>query len=248
MSASRAWSPKLKDAVNEGAVEAHLQPIVSLGSGQLVFHEALCRIRGRVGQPLAAAAFIQHAEMLGLMPQIDLRMLEQVGALLRDDPRLRVFVNLSASSFHDELVLDSVERLLGNLPAHTLGIEITEHTSLRHLDQTMKRLERLRSLGALIAIDDFGTGFFSFQHLATLPCDLVKIPPSLTIGSDASEAIAAAITTVAHAYGRAVIIEGIETAAQAHTARQLGIEYAQGWHYGQPVPYLADSDLTRLAG
>jgi predicted signal transduction protein with EAL and GGDEF domain len=78
MSASRAWSPKLKDAVNEGAVEAHLQPIVSLGSGQLVFHEALCRIRGRVGQPLAAAAFIQHAEMLGLMPQIDLRMLEQV--------------------------------------------------------------------------------------------------------------------------------------------------------------------------
>ncbi len=247
ISASRAWSPKLKDALHDGTLEAHLQPIVSLRDGQVAFHEALCRIRSRVGQPVPAAAFIEHAETLGLMPQIDLRILEQVGALLRDDDGLRVFVNLSASSFDDELVSSSLERLLTDLAPNRLGIEITEHTSLRDLEHTVQRLERLRSLGALVAIDDFGTGFSSFQHLATLPCDLVKIPPSLSIGGEASEAIAAAITTVAHAYERTVIIEGIETAAQAQTAKQLGIEYAQGWHYGHPIPYLTHTELARLA-
>ena len=89
-----------------------------------------------------------------------------------------------------------------------------------------------------MAIDDFGTGFTSFTELATLPCDIVKIPGTFTSAQSSADtaAIAGAITNIAHHYGKKVVIEGVECPAMARRARLLGIEYAQGWHYGRPRP------------
>jgi EAL domain-containing protein (putative c-di-GMP-specific phosphodiesterase class I) len=89
-----------------------------------------------------------------------------------------------------------------------------------------------------VAIDDFGLGFTSFSELADLPCDIVKIPGTFGDGQSDEDtpAIAAAIASVAHHYGKNVVIEGIESAAAARQAKLLGIEYAQGWHYGKPTP------------
>ena len=137
-------------------------------------------------------------------------------------------------------MLDSLEQTLRSVRAGSLGIEITEHTTLSDPVRSADVLTRLRELGALVAIDDFGLGFTSFSELATLPCDIVKIPGSFTSDHSRSDqesaVIAGAIANVAHYYGKTVVIEGIETAAGARQAKLLGIEYAQGWHYGGPTP------------
>ena len=106
---------------------------------------------------------------------------------------------------------------------------------------------RQRASGeSLVAIDDFGIGFTSFHELATLPCHLVKIPAELArwSGTDGvADAIARAVTNIAHAYGKEVVIEGIETADADARARSLRIEYGQGWYYGKPQP----SERSRLS-
>jgi len=125
------------------------------------------------------------------------------------------------------------------VPAQSLGIEITEHTAFLEPHRAADVLTRLIDAGALIAIDDFGLGFTSFVELATLPCHLVKIPVDLTRHSEdptVADAITRAVTNLAHAYGKEVVIEGIETAEAHERARRLGIEYGQGWHYGRPEP------------
>ena len=203
--AARGWSPTIKDALRDDRIDLYLQPIVSLPDGSVAFYEALCRLRAPDGEVLAAAEWIAHAERLGLMPSIDIRMLEQVQSLLIRDGELRVFVNLSSSSFHDTTVLGRLERTLRSVPHGSLGIEITEHTTLSDRERAADVLTRLRALGAVVAIDDFGLGFTSFSELANLPCDIVKIPGSFSDDGQPDEdtpAIAAAITTVAHHYGK----------------------------------------------
>ncbi len=236
--AARGWSPTIKDALRDDRIDLYLQPIVSLPDGSVAFYEALCRLRTPDGEVLAAADWIAHAERLGLMPSIDIRMLERVQSLLTRDDELHVFVNLSSSSFHDTTVLGRLERTLRSVRHGSLGIEITEHTTLSDRERAADVLTHLRTLGAVVAIDDFGLGFTSFSELANLPCDIVKIPGSFSEDGQPDQdtpAIAAAITTVAHHYGKSVVIEGIETAAGARQAKLLGIEYAQGWYYGKPA-------------
>jgi diguanylate cyclase (GGDEF)-like protein/PAS domain S-box-containing protein len=246
--AARGWSPAIKDALREDRLDLYLQPIVSLSDGSVAFYEALCRLRSPDGEMLAAGQWIAHAERLGLMPSIDIRMLEKVQNVLVRNDELHVFVNLSSSSFHDISVLGRLERTLRSVPQGSLGIEITEHTTLSDRERATDVLTRFRALGAVVAIDDFGLGFTSFSELANLPCDIVKIPGSFGDGQsdDDTPAIAAAITSVAHHYGKSVVIEGIETAAAARQAKLLGIEYAQGWHYGKPAPASGSVPLVAL--
>ena len=235
----RTWSPQLKNALDEGRVEIHLQPIVSLADEQIVFHEALCRIRRVDGGQFEPAAFINHAERLGLTPALDCRVLDLTAQLLAQDEHLKIFVNFSTSSFDNHELLEHLHQVLETLPAGRLGIEITEHTSLSDFNRATTELTALKALGSLIAIDDFGVGFSSFSQLAAIPSDLIKIDGRFAAddsNNPADSAIARAITNVAHAYGKHVVIEGIETAHAAQTALEIGIEYAQGWYYGKPVP------------
>ncbi len=248
---ARSWSPVIKDALREDRIDLHLQPIVALRNGGTVFYEALARLRLTGGDVIEAAEWILHAERLGLMPSIDRRMIDHARALLERDAEVGVFINLSASSFHDTDLLAHLDQALRSVPHGSLGIEITEHTTLTDPARTVGVLDHLQKLGALVAIDDFGRGFTSFAELATLPCDIVKIPGNFASdvpqGSDDTAAIASAITTVAHHYGKRVVIEGIESAGAARQAQLLGIEYAQGWHYGRPKPVHAFDTPVGLA-
>jgi diguanylate cyclase (GGDEF)-like protein/PAS domain S-box-containing protein len=235
LGSDRIWSIALKDALRDGRIDLHAQPVVSLRDGSVAFHEALARIRRDDGTIVPACDWIEPAERLGLIPDIDVRMLENAEAALRAAPGLVLFVNLSASSFYDARVMTRLEQALDAVPPGTLGIEITEHVTLRDPERAPATLARLRSLGAAIAIDDFGLGFTSFTELATLPCDLVKIPAEFT-RDHGDLAIAGAISAVAHHYGKRVVIEGVEDADLAGRASDLGIELAQGWHFGRPDP------------
>jgi diguanylate cyclase (GGDEF)-like protein/PAS domain S-box-containing protein len=236
----RNWSPVIKDALRRNRIELFLQPIVSLTTGQVLAYEALCRLRTANGELVLPGAFLDHAERLGLTPAIDRRMLEQAHELLREHPALTVFVNLSATSVDDDDLCSFLERALQSLEPGQLGIEITEHTSVRDPGRTAAFLTNLRALGALVAIDDFGVGFSSFAQLATIPSDLVKIDARFAHRAKSEsrppDAVAEALNKVAHAYGKQVVAEGIETAAAVEAAAALGIEYGQGWHFGRPAP------------
>lgn len=235
LGSDRIWSVALKDALREGRVDLHVQPVVALRDGGVAFHESLARVRRPDGTVVPACEWIEPAERLGLVPDIDVRMLENAEAALVGTDGLSLFVNLSASSFHDARVLARLEQALAIVPRGTLGVEITEHVALRQPKRAAAILTRLRSLGAAIAIDDFGLGFTSFTELATLPCDLVKIPAEFT-RDHGDLTVAGAIAAVAHRYGKRVVIEGVEDEELASRAAELGIEFAQGWYFGRPEP------------
>lgn len=245
ITSSRRWSPFIKDALREDRIDLYAQPIVDLRDGSVRFHEALCRLRTTGGDVIPAGEWISEAERLGLMPEIDITMLQKAQAILKQHSTLRLFVNLSPTSVHDDGVLRQLDMTLQAIPRGALGIELTEHAALTDPQRTRETLGELQALGALIAIDDFGLGFTSFSDLATLPCDIVKIPSGFAgaqARGDGDDVIAKAIALVAHAYGKEVVLEGIENAATVMSANAAGIEYGQGWYFGRPAELVPSGD------
>jgi EAL domain-containing protein (putative c-di-GMP-specific phosphodiesterase class I) len=130
------------------------------------------------------------------------------------------------------------------VPASSIGFEVTETLLIEHFDFAVRVLTSIRSLGCKVGLDDFGTGYSSLGYLRRLPIDFLKIDGSLSADIDTdhqARAIVGAIITMSDALSLEVIAEGVETESQASTLRDLGCEFAQGYHYGRPATLRAQA-------
>jgi EAL domain-containing protein (putative c-di-GMP-specific phosphodiesterase class I) len=150
-------------------------------------------------------------------------------------------INLSARSMeHPRVVrrlIEAVKR--GELPRGRLKIELTEQSFLGSLPSVEAALRQLIANGIRIGIDNFGTGYSALAYLQDFDLEFMKIDRSFmaSVGENPrSDAIVAAIVDLAHAHGMRVIAEGVETGRQARRLREIGCDFAQGYHFGRPGP------------
>jgi EAL domain-containing protein (putative c-di-GMP-specific phosphodiesterase class I) len=232
------WATKIRDALDDWTLTFFLQPIVRIDDGEPEWYEALARIVDADGTVILPESFLPAAERFGLVTEIDRRILELVLAMLAEQPHRRVLVNIAAPSLHDDGVLRLIEDAVDTIPRGAVGLEITETTAILDLDRTAARLALFGGLGCPVALDDFGAGFSSFAHLRALPVDYVKIPATFIerlVDDPPTRAVVEAVVKVAHALGKQVIAEGVETAEVAAEVSRLNIEYGQGYLWGPAV-------------
>jgi sensor c-di-GMP phosphodiesterase-like protein len=176
---------------------------------------------------------------------------------MRARSTFRVNVNIAASDLADSEFLPMLENALAGaeVSSRNLGIEITESYTARQ-QVARNTILRLRQNGHYVAIDDFGTGYSSLAYLHDLSVDAIKIDKAFTkaIGTDAvTVSILPQILTMAETLKLRVVVEGIETHAQAdYFAASNQRIHAQGWLFGRPVParlflQMLDEEEARLA-
>ncbi len=236
--AAKRWASRIKDALREDRLVLHYQPVVNINTGKATHYEALLRLCDGDGPPIPASEFISSAERFGLMPQIDRWVLERVLKVLAGPGRARIFINISGASLCDESLLDFiVERVrAAALPPGRLAFEITESAAVTDLLRAQEWVAKLKELGCLFALDDFGIGFSSFSYLRSLSADYVKIDRSFVADLDTNptnRALVRAVKSVANTLGKEVIAEGVETGRLENALRELGVELAQGYLWGQ---------------
>ena len=230
----------LRHAIDHDELTLDFQPIVDIGTGDVIGAEALARwchpVRGRV----SPAEFIPAAEEAGLIYPLGAWVLRRACQQAVSWPgQARVAVNLSPLQFRDPGLLDLIDKVLADtgLPATRLELEITESVFLDALDTTLACLHALRSRGIHIALDDFGTGYSSLSYLRSFPFDKVKIDQSFVrdLGvTDNALAIIQAIVGMAGSLGMRTTGEGVETHAQAELLRGTGCSQVQGYFFGRP--------------
>jgi Amt family ammonium transporter len=237
-----AWHARLIDAIDHDAIDLWLQPIVSLETGETIFHEVLLRLPGSLGASLPGQ-FMPSARRYNMLPELDRCVVRNALDLLQFDPQLQLSINLSGRSASDprlpEFLMTAVNRA-GVDPGRVI-FEITESELISDLPQAIERLTALRARGFRFALDDFGRGYSSFSYLRELPVEIVKIDGSYTqaLAEDpASAAFIGAITSLSHAIGLRCVAEHVEDASVIESLRNLGVDLAQGYHFGAPRSYL----------
>ena len=219
-------------------------------------YEALLRWDNPLLGKISPADFIPVAETTGLILPIGKWVLEQacqfsIECQQRTGQYVTVAVNLSALQLAQPGFVAMVCGILAQcrLPAEFLQLEVTESVLMTDLEKNAAILSELRRCGIGIALDDFGTGYSSFTYLAQLPISTLKIDRSLIAElsgeyGNKNQALLKAVLLMANLLGHEVVVEGVETAEQLATLRQIGFGLAQGYLLGKPMPgeyYLVDS-------
>lgn len=232
---------ELRDAIAAGKIEAHYQPLVNLGTDEIVGFEALARWRLPDGSYRMPNDFISVAEESGLISELFFCILRQSCLEARNwPPHIGVSINLSPVQFADEWL---VGRILGvlvetGMSPGRLEIEITENALVGDFENARRVVNELRAQRIHIALDDFGTGYSSLRHLSELLFDNLKIDRAFIHNVDrnaTSEAIVRAVASLAHDLGLTVTAEGIETEENAVEVGKMGCDIGQGYHFGRPV-------------
>lgn len=226
-------------AVKEDKFVLHLQPVVQVDNGEIVYHEALLRLQGEEGVLISPGAFIPAAERFGLMPQIDRWVVGASLDIMRQHPDLCLFVNISGISLSDESLLGYVEKMIAqcSMEPSRIGFEITETVAVRDMSLARRWIERLKKLGCRFALDDFGIGFSSVSYLQMLPVDYIKIDGSFICNLDkdpSHRALVKAMNTVAHTLGKQTIAEYVENEEVLKALQKLKVDCAQGYFLGSP--------------
>jgi diguanylate cyclase (GGDEF)-like protein len=244
----------LRRALDAGEFRLVYQPQFELGSGRLVAAEALLRWHHRDGSTVLPADFISRAEETGVIERLGLWVLQEAAEQHQRWARAgvvleRLALNVSAQQFRRREFVDAVARVLAatGMPPSCLELEVTESVLMdagRHVEYALETLDAMR---VRIALDDFGTGYSSLAYLKRFPVHVVKIDRAFVAdlcAEASSVAIAGAIVGMAHALGKQVVAEGVETRAQADVLARLHCDLAQGYHFARP---LAADDFAALA-
>ena len=237
---------ELRQAIERDEITMVYQPIVRLEDRSVAGFEAMPRWDHPKMSRCSPAEFIAAAEEVGLVVDLGMFMLErtarQLSAWQRNSrQRDPVFasVNVSSAQLLRQDLIHDLRTVIARagLARGTLKLELTESLIMENPEHAAQMLQRIRELGAGLALDDFGTGHSSLAYLQRFPFDTIKIDQSFVRanGKGTRPVILRSIISLAHDLGMEVVAEGAETDSDAVELYQLGCEYAQGFHFGEPM-------------
>jgi diguanylate cyclase len=238
---------ELRQAVANGELVLHFQPIVSLAreGNPVIGAEALVRWHHPRRGLLLPGAFIDVAEESDLIVDIGGWVLDEAAKHLADWHargllHLFVSVNVSARQIMRGALAGQVAQALARhrVQPRSLELEITESMLLQNIESHRHVLEGLRSQGIRLAVDDFGTGQSSLSYLKRLPVDKFKIDRSFVqeLPHDQGDiAIVKAIISMAHTLRLQVVAEGVESIDQRDVLADMQCACAQGFLFSRPV-------------
>jgi diguanylate cyclase len=233
-----------RQALDNDGLALVYQPKIDAASGRITAAEALLRWRHAERGDVPPSTFVALAERFGLVTRlgdwvID-RACRQAGLWAQKGLNMRVAINLSAQHLREPNLAQRVGQALSRnrIEASRLTCEITETLAMENTQATQATLAQLGLIGVHLSIDDFGTGYSSLSYLRQLPAKEVKIDRSFVMDLERSgdaRAVVDAVVKLAHALGKRVVAEGVETAKQRRILTEMGCDELQGFLFAQPM-------------
>jgi diguanylate cyclase (GGDEF)-like protein len=234
-----AIADEVMSALNEDRLLLAYQPIIRAGDRGIEKYEALLRMRRKDGSIASAGYFVPAAEQLGIVGLIDRRALEMAVATLRANPNVKIGVNVSGTAAGNPAWLHSFVDYVrtNNDVASRLNVELTETAALDHFEENAQFVSQLRELGCTVSIDDFGAGYTSFRNLQMMHVDMVKIDGTFVKGLSTSpdnQVFVRTLVGLAKSFNLLTVAEWVESEADAQLLQSMGIDYFQGFFFGEP--------------
>ena len=150
---------------------------------------------------------------------------------------LMLFVNTHPTEIESGDLKESLNEIRKSFPTRDIVLEVPE-SILNSPDSFADIRKQLLDLDMLLAIHDFGAGQIRLSELSEMAPDIVKFDSALIQGIDKATSkrrrLVSAMTKMVRELGITAMAEYIEYSAEHQALKQLGIQYAQGFHYGRP--------------
>ena len=234
-----AIADEVVQALRENRLKLAYQPIIHARTRKVSHYECLLRLVKADGSILTAGHFVPAAEQMGIVHMIDRFALETVIAQLKAHPAISLAVNVSGTAATDPAWLQSFIDYVhaARDVAKRLIVELTETAALHHFEENAHFVSQLRELGARVAIDDFGAGYTSFRNLQMLHVDAVKIDGSYVKDlslSPENQVFVRTLVGLAKNFHIKTVAEWVGSDADAALLQSFGVDYSQGFHFGEP--------------
>ena len=241
---------EFSQALKNGEISLHYQPIIDLQSGEIYGFEALMRWIHPEKGFISPAVFIPIIEDNGQIVQASnwafreacnaLKRIQNTSNYHRD---LHMSVNFSSEDFSSPDFVENIYNTISetDVKAENLHLEITERVLITQPESAKETLAMCRKAGMGISIDDFGTGYSSLNYLHTYPINTLKIDQSFVRDMQNQEEkdskdLVSSIITLGKNLNMSIIAEGVEDDAEGKILKDMGCQYAQGYHFARPAP------------
>jgi EAL domain-containing protein (putative c-di-GMP-specific phosphodiesterase class I) len=231
---------EFRDIVANGKFKVAFHPIIHIATGEIHHYEALVRF-DNLAEGVSPYETNTFAEEVGLIWQFDLAMAKKVIEWLFEnrDKDYSIAVNISGNSITNMNYLKGLQELLKlNFWARgKLLFEITESSRIADLATANRFFQTLRDEGYEVCLDDFGAGAASFQYLASLEVDVVKLDGSAVknaLVAKKGKAFLSALARLCRDIDVETIAEFIDDENTLNFVRECGVDYVQGFMFGEP--------------
>lgn len=245
------WATRIPEALETGRFELFYQTIQAISptsdSNDSGLHfELLLRLKDEAGDWVMPSRFLPAAERYNLSVQLDrwviytafysISRMQAEGVAVA-----QCAINISGLSLGNAEFLQFVLQELKNsgVTPQSICFEITETAAIHNMDSARGFISVLKDEGVTFALDDFGTGLSSLAYLRELPVDMLKIDGSFikSIAEDPIQfAMVKSINDIGHLMGMRTVAEFVATQEIMDKLREIGVDYAQGYHIARPRP------------
>ena len=240
-------------AVDHNQVDIFLQPIMTLPDRKPKYYEALSRIRNQEGQMIRPSQYVNTAEITGTMPLLDkmqlIRVIQVLRRLIARKSDSVVVCNISATSLGDVVFFDDFRKLL------RAKEELSNHLIFEFSQKTIREmgpieeesLRALKSLGFMFSMDNVNDLSVDYRKLASLGFHFIKVTLPVLAAAKRSGVNDLHVEDLARYLSRngiQMIVDQIETEAQAVELLNYETTMAQGYLFGGPKEVKTEPPLT----
>ena len=232
----------MRTMIETGNFKMAFQPVVSLHDHSIHHNEVLSRF-DQSGEDSSPMEIIKFAEDVGIIEEFDIALVKKAVDYVRKMKRLgtplTLAVNLSGRTLDSDKFAEPLVNTLKDAKdvAHSLLLELTETTAVQNFEKVEAMLNDLKACNFKTCLDDFGAGAAGYQYLRAFNVDFVKIDGQYVRDMNSPgyrPTFLLSIVRLCNDLGIKTIGEHVENRFQADFLRSLGVDFAQGFHFGKP--------------
>lgn len=238
---------RLRHLCRHENIICHYQSVIDMHTNEIVGCEVLVRIKdgNSILYPDKILKDISDQKMTWALDSIiSSKALYELNKNIHPNKPFRVAINLFPEDINYEILSKHFSDILINCNNYfRIGIEVTEHSIS---EKIIYEIQKIKQTGYEIMVDDFGTGYSNLGIVKKIQPDIIKIDKSFVFEMEESSvrsSMIPQIIDIASAVGAGVIAEGVENSEQRDLLIMLGVQYAQGYFFGRPMPI---ADFARL--
>ncbi len=227
-----------KKALLEDKIIPYFQPIVDVHEKTIHKFEALARIEDENGDIITPYFFLDSAKQDKTYEYFSRQLVQKVFQIYAKND-VDISLNVTYQNLLSDTMLAYIENRLQKYGGERITFEIVETEEIKDYKKVEGFILMVKKYNAKVSIDDFGSGYSNFTNIIKLNIDYIKLDGTLIedlLHDKNVENMVKAIISFAKEANIKVIAEFVSSKAIDEKVKALGVDYVQGYLYGEPKP------------